>query len=209
MLLGLIVFGIESCKDGLYAMSNKGAGLSLDFKSAAKELKKEKSPLSLINKGGEKGNAIENGDWNYDSRRTLISAGFNPEEFRPQELFGDAGENGMLNPGDSLPIEATSVRTYTGMTTGEYFGNSVSNAGDVNGDGYDDIIVGAYIYSSSTGRVYIYYGGLTQHFNADIILTGEATDNYFGRCVSTAGDVNGDGYSDIIVGAYGYSSKYR
>ena len=47
----------------------------------------------------------------------------------------------------------------TGEATNNNFGYSVSNAGDVNGDGYSDVIVGAYAYSSETGRAYIYYGG--------------------------------------------------
>ena len=42
---------------------------------------------------------------------------------------------------------------------------------------------------------------------ASTILTGGATSTYFGRSVATAGDVNGDGYADVVVGAYGYSSQ--
>ncbi|MBL0108003.1 MAG: FG-GAP repeat protein [Ignavibacteria bacterium] len=41
---------------------------------------------------------------------------------------------------------------------------------------------------------------------ADVTMTGETANNYFGNSVSSAGDVNGDGYSDVIVGAYAYSS---
>ncbi|MEO8664043.1 MAG: FG-GAP-like repeat-containing protein [Ignavibacteria bacterium] len=95
--------------------------------------------------------------------------------------------------------------TMTGATTNN-FGYSVASAGDVNGDGYSDVIIGAYGYSSSTGRAYIYFGGTSMDNVADITMTGETTNNYFGYSVSSAGDVNGDGYSDVIVGAYGYSS---
>ena len=98
-------------------------------------------------------------------------------------------------------------KIFSGLNTGDNFGISVSNAGDVNGDGYDDIIIGAQNYSSSTGRAYIYYGGLFMSTIANVILTGGATNNYFGRSVSSAGDVNGDGYSDVIVGAYGYTTS--
>jgi len=89
---------------------------------------------------------------------------------------------------------------------GSNFGISVSSAGDVNGDGYDDIIIGAYSYNSNTGRSYLYFGGLNFNTVADLTMTGEATFNVFGGSVSSAGDVNGDGYSDVIIGAYGYNS---
>jgi hypothetical protein len=103
--------------------------------------------------------------------------------------------------------DAFQRKIFNGLNTGDNFGISVSNAGDVNGDGYDDIIIGASNYSSNTGRAYIYYGGLIMSTIANVILTGGATNNYFGRSVSTAGDVNGDGYSDVIVGAYGYTTS--
>jgi hypothetical protein len=103
--------------------------------------------------------------------------------------------------------DAFQRKIFNGLNTGDNFGISVSNAGDVNGDGYDDIIIGASNYSSNTGRAYIYYGGLSMSTIANVILTGGATNNYFGRSVSTAGDVNGDGYSDVIVGAYGYTTS--
>ncbi|MBK8552539.1 MAG: FG-GAP repeat protein [Ignavibacteria bacterium] len=98
-------------------------------------------------------------------------------------------------------------KIFNGLNSGENFGISVSNAGDVNGDGYDDIIIGAPNYSSSTGRAYIYYGGLIMSTIANVILTGGTSNNYFGRSVSAAGDVNSDGYDDVIVGAYGYTSS--
>ena len=54
---------------------------------------------------------------------------------------------------------------------------------------------------SDAGRAYIYFGGTSMDNTADVIMTGEAAGDYFGYSVSTAGDVNGDGYSDVIVGA--------
>ena len=90
----------------------------------------------------------------------------------------------------------------TGSNANDYFGISVARAGDVNGDGYSDVIVGAYNYSSGTGIAYIFYGGTGLDNHADVVLTGEAAGNYFGFSVAGAGDVNGDGYSDVIVGAF-------
>jgi hypothetical protein len=94
----------------------------------------------------------------------------------------------------------------TGEETFNYFGHSVSGAGDVNGDGYDDVIVGAYGYNSLQGRVYIYYGGSIMNNTADVTMVGEGTNSDFGVSVSSAGDVNRDGYDDVIVGAYRYDS---
>jgi hypothetical protein len=90
------------------------------------------------------------------------------------------------------------------------FGWSVSTAGDVNGDGYSDVIVGSPNYDNGQtdeGRAYVYHGsasGLSPAAN----WTVESNQNYayFGSCVSTAGDVNGDWYSDVVVGAYGYDN---
>ena len=92
-----------------------------------------------------------------------------------------------------------------GTSTGDKFGNSVSTAGDVNGDGYDDVIVAAYYNDAAgvdAGRAYIYLGGSNMNSTADVVMTGAAAGDWFGISVSTAGDVNGDGFSDVIVGAW-------
>jgi hypothetical protein len=106
------------------------------------------------------------------------------------------------------PMNNTVDVTLNGENAYDYFGQAVSGAGDLNNDGYDDVVVGAPDYSSSTGRAYVFYGGSPMNSEADIIMTGEAANNRFGFSVSGAGNVNGDAYDDVVVGARGYDS-YR
>ena len=88
-------------------------------------------------------------------------------------------------------------------------GNSVSGAGDLNGDGYADLIVGASDSGpQQKGEAYIVFGGPGGGANAPstrgrLSILGENEDDGAGSSVSGAGDVNRDGYADLIVGATG------
>jgi hypothetical protein len=94
--------------------------------------------------------------------------------------------------------------TISGGSSGDKFGISVSGAGDYDNSNYNDIVVGAPSYSSSTGRAYIFYGDgsiPTAAGSADYTYTGESTGDEFGFSVSNAGDVNNDNYDDVVIGA--------
>ncbi|HQO19583.1 MAG TPA: FG-GAP-like repeat-containing protein [Acidobacteriota bacterium] len=109
--------------------------------------------------------------------------------------------------GGASGLSASAGWTRSGETAGDYFGYSIATAGDVNGDGYSDVIVGAYAANSFVGKAYLYLGGASGlSATAGWTRSGEAGGDYFGVSVATAGDVNGDGYSDVIVGAYGANS---
>ena len=92
-----------------------------------------------------------------------------------------------------------------GESAMDYFGNAVDWAGDVDGDGYGDLIIGAEGYSNGQteeGAAYFYSGGPGGPGTApDAVLEIDAGGAYFGFSVAAAGDVNGDGYGDVIVGA--------
>jgi len=90
------------------------------------------------------------------------------------------------------------------------FGTSVASAGDVNGDGYSDVIVGAPYFTgdqSVEGAALVYLGSPTGLAALPAwTVQGNQTGSYFGFSVASAGDVNRDGYSDVIVGAYGFDN---
>jgi len=94
-------------------------------------------------------------------------------------------------------------------------GVSVAGAGDVNGDGYADVIVGAYTYDAGEpdeGAAFVFLGSASgivaagDPSNAAAQLESDQAGAIFGLSVAGAGDVNGDGYADVIVGAYGYDA---
>ncbi len=86
-----------------------------------------------------------------------------------------------------------------------WFGKSVSGAGDVNNDGYDEVVVGAYWEDGGAldaGRAHVFSGN-GGGFLHTLVSPNPESSGHFGRSVSSAGDANNDGYKDIIVGAYG------
>ena len=115
-----------------------------------------------------------------------------------RQQSGDAQGKAYVYSGQTGEL----IYSYLGEAPWHAFGYSVASAGDFNNDGTDDFIVGALFYYTGTdyymGRAYIYSG---IDGNLLVTITGEAEMNYFGGDVSSAGDVNDDGFADVIIGA--------
>jgi hypothetical protein len=78
------------------------------------------------------------------------------------------------------------------------FGDRIASAGDVNGDGYADLVVGALLFDSA----YFYFGGPSGLASTPVIITRDpSAPSGFGSAVATAGDVDGDGYGDVAIGS--------
>ncbi|MEZ2237633.1 hypothetical protein [Microcoleus sp.] len=153
------------------------------------------------------------GDVNGDGFDDLIVGAFGP------------GPNG--NPGTSYVVfgspqafpanfkasglNGTNGFAINGIAGGDFSGFSVSSAGDFNGDGIDDLIVSAPGADNVAGESYVVFGS-KEGFGASInlssldgingsVLNGVNPDNFSGISVSGAGDINGDGVDDLIIGA--------
>ncbi|NQU48403.1 MAG: FG-GAP repeat protein [Planctomycetes bacterium] len=113
--------------------------------------------------------------------------------------------NGTINMGSVFVysgLDGSLLHQWDGQDPGSDFGFAISSAGDVNADGFDDLIVGArstgqgsqaysgsaFVYSGADGSVLYQWAGLTQY-------------DEFGSSVADAGDVNNDGFADVIIGA--------
>ncbi|TGK28140.1 hypothetical protein EHQ12_13095 [Leptospira gomenensis] len=121
-------------------------------------------------------------------------------------FFHSAGGVGVANQDFSASGVANS--TITGSISGGLLGSSVS-LGDVNGDGFSDVLIGAPLTSTGNGFVTLSLGASgvptldLSSSTANSILIGETASDQFGTFVSH-GDPNGDGFEDVFVGAYGY-----
>lgn len=136
-------------------------------------------------------------------------------------LIGDPDLGGgrlvlyLGGPGDRFSTApAGELTAGTFAAVGDRFGASHAAAGDTNGDGYADLLVGAPNSAHAdggTGRAFLFYGGPTAKFLTDPgypLVTRDRVAGY-GATVSGAGDINGDGYADLLVGEEGQEAPWQ
>jgi hypothetical protein len=126
----------------------------------------------------------------------------------------DSGAVYIVSGGSTLPasgaISSAMDASLSGEATNATFGRSIANAGDVDGDGTDDLIIGADGSNGSAlvGTAYVFLSPVSTGTSSTAFasFSGGATNDYAGRSVEGDGDLNGDGHVDILVGATGYDS---
>lgn len=117
-------------------------------------------------------------------------------------------------PPASIDLAALGSRGFriSGATTGDRTGTAVAGAGDINDDGFDDVLIGApgagFNTRAESGSVYVVYGGpapadldLATPGGRTLRIDGALAGDRIGSAVSDAGDVNGDGWLDVTIGA--------
>lgn len=156
-----------------------------------------------MEQGARYGNAVASiGDLNGDDYSDVV-IGANNYKFNGQPM-GAA----FIYMGGAEGVKSSFHIMLSNQKQGSNFGAAVDGAGDVNGDGFDDVIIGAYNFknpeldNSPSGCVYLYFGSADgiESNTPDQVIPGVNRNSQFGFTVAGAGDVNGDGYDDVLVG---------
>lgn len=147
-------------------------------------------------------------DFNGDGYDDVVVGAFAPPASQHEN-----GKVYVYFGGTGASFDATPDITTYDLEVASWIGFSVSSAGDFNGDGFADVLIGAPLRDVSgevdRGVAYLLFGGVAMDNVADVYFNSDAPGEKLGMSVSSAGDVNADGYTDVVVGAPGRSGNER
>ena len=205
-----------------FVVFGKTDGSAVELSDIESDANTDGFVINGVSGGDESGRSVSSaGDVNGDGFDDLIigAPGDDPNSFSSGASFVVFGKT------DGSAVELSDVDEGTnpggfvinGVTEFDDSGNSVSSAGDVNGDGFDDLIIGAREddpNGTNSGASFVVFGktdgsvvdlsDIEGDTNTDgFVINGISEFDSSGRSVSSAGDVNGDGFDDLIIGANG------
>lgn len=202
---GDVIVGAESFNDGemnegrAFVFNGSSSGLSTVASWAVSPTNQAESHF---------GSAVATaGDTNGD--------GFSDVVVGAPTYDGTSGSNAgaaFLYLGSATGLGTAADWTAEGLLDDSWFGGSVGSAGDTNGDGFSDVVVGSHEFDGSltdAGRADVFFGSATgPGVSPDWSVLGDQTGASLGWSVATAGDVDGDGYSDVVIGAPYYDDGH-
>ena len=197
-----IVVGSASANSA-YVIFGKSAGISATFDVSSLN---GTNGFILTNFGSN--SVASAGDMNGDGVDDLVVS--NPFVGGTGGAFVVYGRSSFAPTVNLMFLDASIGVYLNGATLNDRTGESSSSAGDVNGDGFSDVVIGSPNYDNDQadeGRAFVYHGSASGLDTQESwISESNQADTAFGFSVASAGDVNGDGFSDVVVGAYGYDN---
>ncbi len=164
-------------------------------------------PLLVLTTTTSAGASATAGDTNGDGYSEIVVGA--PK----MDASSFSADNGavLVFCGSASGLGGSACFTDLGESDGFGLGYSVATAGDLNGDGLSDVVAGSRYYTNGQpweGAVRVYYGGIFGLSGWGWHFENNEPYSYLGSSVGSAGDVNGDGFADLLLGAPGFEATY-